>query len=384
MTTANVITGNIPTLYEALNRVSREMVGMIPAVTRNTKADRAALNQVVMVPIGVSGPLEDITPGQLPADTGNTTLTDAQVVITKSKAAPIVWNGEQTMAVGSTGTYNSILADQLEDGMRKLVNAMEIDLCAAGVAGASRAVGTAGTTPFGTAADMSDWANAKRVLEDNGAPQTDLQMALNSAAMANFRGKQSQLFKVNEAGSSDMLRNGFTDRVQGFAMRNSAGFVSHAAGSGTGYLVNGAGMVVGTVAVTTDTGTGTILAADIITVAGDVNKYVVAQALAAGTVTIALPGVRGATLADNAAITVGGAYTPNLAFARSSIVLACRAPALPKGGDSAIDRMQIVDPFSGLGFEISVYAGYRQVKWEVAMAWGVSVIKPEHVVILLG
>lgn len=384
MTTANVITGNIPTIYEALNRVSREMVGMIPAVTRNTKADRAALNQPVNVPIGVSGPLENITPGQQPADTGNTTVTDAVVMITKSMAAPIVWNGEQTLAVGSTGVYNEILADQLTDGMRKLCNQIEIDLCAAGVAGASRAYGTAGTTPFGTAADMSDWAGVKRILEDNGAPQTDLQMALNSAAMFNLRGKQSQLFKVNEAGSPDMLRNGFTDRLQGFAMRNSAGFAQHAIGSGTGYLVNGTGMVVGTVALTVDTGTGTILAADIVTVAGDTNKYVVAAAVAAGTLTIAAPGVRGATLADNAAITVGGTYFPNLAFARSAIVLACRAPALPKGGDMAIDRLSVVDPFSGLGFEISVYGGYRQNKWEVAMAWGTAVIKPEHVAILLG
>lgn len=383
MTTANVLTGIIPTLYEALNRVSREMVGMIPAVNSNSNAERAAKNQVVRVPIGESGALEDITPGQLPADTGNTTVGYADVTITKSKAAPIVWNGEEVLAVGSTGTYNKVLADQFEDGMRKLVNAIEVDLCLAGALGASRAYGTSGTAPFGTASDLSDVAGVRRILEDNGAPLGDLQLALNSAAMFNLRGKQSVLFKVNEAGSSDMLRNGMTDRLQGFALRNSAGFRSHTAGTGAGYLVNGTGMVVGTVAITADTGSGTILVGDVVTGA-DGNKYVVTAALGAGTFSIAKPGVFGATLADNGALTVNATFTPNLAFARNAIVLAARAPALPKGGDAAIDRMSIADPFSGLSFEVSVYPGYRQVKYEVAMAWGTAVIKPEHIALLLG
>lgn len=382
MTTANVITGLIPTLYEALNRVSREMVGMIPAVTSHSNADRAAIGQPVRVPMGVSGALEDIVPGQLPADTGNTTVGTVDITITKAKAAPVVWNGEQSMAVGSTGQYNKVLADQFEDGMRKLVNAIEIDLCAAGVKGASRAYGTAGTAPFGTAGDLGDFAGIRRILEDNGAPLSDLQLALNSASMQNLRGKQSVLFKVNEAGSSDMLRNGMTDRVQAFALRNSAGFVQQAAGTGTGYLVNSAGLIVGSVVITTDTGSGTIVVGDVV-VGADGNKYVVTSALAAGSFTIAAPGLRTA-LADNSALTLSAAYNPNLAFARSAIVLACRAPALPPGGDLAIDRETITDAMSGLSFEISVYPGYRQVKYEVAMAWGVAAIKPEHIALLLG
>lgn len=382
---ANILTGLIPTLYEALNVVSREMVGFIPAVRRDSDAERAAINQEIRVPLGEAGALEDITPGVNPANSGDTTVDYASVTITKSKAAPVRWNGEERKAIGTNGTYNQILADQFADAMRKLVNAVEIDLAVAAKAGASRAYGTAGTTPLGTANDLSDLAQVAKILDDNGAPIADRQIVFNSAAIANLRGKQSVLFKVNEAGSSDMLRTGMTDLLQNMAVRYSAGLQLHTKGTGAGYLVNnGAGIAVGGRSIAVDTGAGTILPGDIITAAADsVNKYVAGAALAGGILTINRPGALVA-LPDNNALTVGNNYTPNVAFARNALVLAARAPALPEGGDSADDSMFLTDPVTGMTFEVRVYRQYRQVKYEVCLAWGVSAIKSEHIALLLG
>lgn len=381
---ANTLNGIVPTLFEALNTVSREMVGFIPAVRRDSNAERAAVNQTVRVPLGEAGALEDIAPGVSPANSGDTTVGYADIVITKSKAAPVRWNGEEERAVGTNGTYNQVLADQFTDAMRKLVNAVELDLSAAVKAGASRAYGDAAAVPFATAGDLSDFAGVAQILDDNGAPLVDRQLVLGSSAMANLRGKQSVLFKVNEAGSSDMLREGLTDRVQNFALRYSGGIALHTKGTGANYVTSGA-TAIGVSDIVLATGTGTVLAGDVVTFAADaVNKYVIRAGVAApGTISLNKPGAR-VTIATGNAMTIGANYVPNAAFHRGAVVLAARAPAVPSGGDSADDAMTITDPVTGLTFEVRVYRQYRQVKYEVCLAWGCSVVKPEHVALLIG
>ena len=386
---ANTLTGLVPTLYEALNVISREMVGFIPAVRRDTNADRAAVNQVVRVPLAEAGTLEAITPAATPADSGDTTVDYADVAITSAYASPIRWNGEEERAVGTTGTYNRILADQFVDAMRKLVNQVEIDTFMAGYKASSRAYGGAGTAPFGTAGDLSGLAGVAQILDDNGCPTSDRQLVVGSAAMANLRGKQSVLFKVNEAGSNDMLRDGMTERLQNMALRYSGGISQHVKGAGVGYDVDlGGGYAVGAKTIHLDGGTVNVTgikAGDVVTFAGDTNNYIVKTGTIEIEADIVLnaPGMR-ATVADAVELTIGNSYTPNLAFSRSAIVLVTRAPAVPTGGDSADDAMMLTDPVTGLTFEVRVYRQYRQVKFEVCLAWGVSAIKSAHIATLMG
>ena len=82
--------------------------------------------------------------------------------------------------------------------------------------------------------------------------------------------------------------------------------------------------------------------------------------------------------------TLGAAYTANMGFHRSAIQLATRMPALPDGGDKAIDVMQITDPVTGMTFEFALYPQFLQNVIHVRIAWGVKLIKPEHTAILLG
>jgi hypothetical protein len=132
-----------------------------------------------------------------------------------------------------------------------------------------------------------------------------------------------------------------------------------------------------------DTGTGTVLAGDVVTFAGDTNKYIVATALTAGNIVIAEPGLR-QTLADNVAMTVGNNYTANAAFSRNAIQLLTRSPIMPEEGDSADDVLTIEDPFSGISFQFALYREHRRVKIEIGLAWGTKAVKPEHMALLLG
>lgn len=380
---ANGLTGLIPTIYTAADTISREMVGLITAVHRNSTAESAAVGQDVTYPITPTPVAQDIVAGQLPPDTGDQNIDKGTMKIDKSRMVPVRWSGEEQKAVGPNGTYNQILADQFVQAMRTLVNEVEADLGSLYVFG-SRAYGTAGTTPFGTKDDFSDFAGMLQILDDNGAPPLDRHLGLGSAAIANIRGKQSSLFKANEAGTTELLRRGMINEVEGFGIHYSSGIKQHTKGTGASYQSNNAsGYVVGDSGIAVDTGTGTVLAGDILTFTGDTNKYVNGTALAGGSLALNQPGLRQG-LADNVAMAVGNSYRANMAFHKDAIHLVTRSPAMPEGGDMADDVMTVVDPVSGLVFQVALYRTYRRVQYEVGLAWGKKAVKPAHISVLLG
>lgn len=386
---ANTLTAIIPSIYAGLDVVSREMIGMIPAVQRNSTVERAAVGQSVVVPVVPAATGGNVTPASVPPDDGDAIIGAVNVAITKSKYSPVRWNGEEQLAMGPNGQYNKVLSDQFAQAMRWLANQIEVDLVTAGYLRASRAYGTAGTAPFGTAGDLTDFAGVNRILDENGAPQSGRRLVVGSGARFNLEGKQSVLFKVNESGGEDFLRNRVLARTMGFAIGFSHANPLHVAGTGTLYDINnGAGEGVGQTVITLDGGTQGatgIKAGDVVTFAGDTNKYVVGTGLAgaAGDIVLNDSGLRIAA-ADAVEMTIGGSYTPNLAFTEDAMVLAARAPALPTGGDSADDRMFVTDPVSGITFEVSLYREYRRIRYEVALAWGVGVVKEDHIATLLG
>lgn len=373
---ANTLTSLVPDLYESLDIVSRELAGFIPSVTLDATAERAALNQAIRIPITPAAPAEDVSPGQLPPDDGDQTVGNTPFTITKSRMVPFRWTGEEQKGINTGPGYANIRRDQITQAMRTLVNEIEVDVGKTAYL-ASRATGTAGTTPF--ASTLGDTAQVRKILSDNGAPLSDLQCVIDTTAGANIR-TLAQLTKANEAGTTALRAQGTLLELHGFVLRESAGVARHTAGTGASYVTNGA-LAIGATVIPVQTGTGTIIAGDVVTIGN--YKYVVTSALSGGNVTIGAPGLREA-VAGGSTVTLAAAYTANFAFSRSAIVLATRAPALPEEGDMADDRMMIQDPRTGMAFEVSMYKQYRRVRYEIAAAWGVQNIKPAHTALLLG
>ncbi len=381
---ANTLTGLYPVMYNAMNVVSRELVGLIPAVSRDATAEQAAKDQTVRSPVVPAMAGEDITPNNIAPTGTDQTIEYVDIQITKQRKVPFHLTGEEERGLGSS---NRTIAEQrFAQAFRTLTNEMELDLANLYVS-ASRAYGTAGTTPFGTGDDMTDLSESLRILNDNGAPASDRHVVLGSGAVAKLLGKQPGMFKVNEAGNDMARRFGEIGQTFGAMLHHSGQIRLHTPGTGSSYAVdNGGGYSAGDTTVHLDTGTGTHLAGDVISFAGDANKYVIATGAAGDgdkDIVLADPGLQLA-LADDAAATLQAAYTANMVFSRDAFQLAARVPAIPTGGDQADDRTYITDEVSGIVFEVSVYRQYRQVTYEVAACWGVKAVKSEHAALLIG
>ena len=378
---ANTLTPLIPDIYEALDVVSRELTGFIPSVQIDSSASQAAVGQTVKIDVEPEGNVVDITPAMTVPEPTDQTSGVATVTITKSRAAEFGFTGEEIRALNTGAGYNVVRQNKIAQAIRKLVNEVEADMAALHV-NASRAVGTPGTTPF--SASLADSALARKVLDDNGAPQFDRTLIIDTTAGANLR-SLANLTDANRAGTTDVRALGRLIDLHGFTIRESAQINTNVAGSAAGWSVNNAaGYPVGATQIVVAGGTGAFVIGDVVQFAGDANKYVVHGWDAVNsTLTIAAPGLR-KTLANLTAVTVLGAAARNMAFSRNALVLAARAPEAPEGGDQAVDRTVIVDPVSGLPLEFTIWKGYRKERYEVALAWGVACIKPEHTALLLG
>jgi hypothetical protein len=385
MATVNTLTDLTPDLFAKLDVVSHELIGLIPAISRDGGVERAAKDQVVRSFVAPDVTASDLTPGQLAANSGGQTFANKTITIDKVRKVEILWNGEEQQGMNHGPQYRNMLLDQFEQGFRTLANEIEADLAAKYVE-ASNAVVPAGTLLF-DAANYSDAANANRELNLNGAPQGNRSLILSNAAAARFRGN-AQYTGANTAGNEAMLRQGVMLDQFGMMIRESNQINDVAKGTGASATTDNAGYAIGaTVLTLASAGTGTIVAGDALTFAGDANVYVVASGDAdvsnGGTITLAAPGLRVAMSAATKAITVVDGSERNMAFSKNAIHLATRLPARPMEGDLSRNAVIVQDPRSGLAFEIAQYEMYHQVKFEIAIAYGIAVIKPEHLVLLV-
>ena len=387
---SNTLTDLAADLYKAADVVGRELVGLIPSVTVNAGAEQAAKGDNVRSHFTRTPTVNSSFAPSMTIPEGTDQTVDNKVLqLNQYASVQIPWTGEDIKHVNNGSGFETIYGDQILQAMRAITNTIEAYLARIIYKGASRAVGSAGTTPFGSNFDLI--AELRQILVDNGCPMEDGRSSLVISSTAGTKLRNlANLQKVNESGNDSLLRRGALLDLQGFMMKESAGIGIHTKGTGTLYDVNnGSGEAVGQTTITLDggtTGANGVLAGDIVTFAGDsINSYVVKSGLltATGDIVINDPGLR-AAVADTVEMTIGNSYTYNVGFHQSAVELAARPVAVPNGGDAATDRMIIQDPFSGLAFDVSVYKGYKKTMIEIGVLYDAIVWKPQHVAILRG
>lgn len=382
---ANELNNLAADIYKAADIVSREYVGFIPSVTINANgSERVAKGGLVRSSFTRSVEAQDLNQSMTIEEGTDQTIDNKTLAITKSRSVPIPFTGEDVKYLNSGIGFSTVYGDQLTQAMRTLTNEIEVDLKNEAYTSASRAVGTAGTAPFDDT--LQPLGTLKQLFVDNGSPMNTGQRSfvMNSATEATLYGL-TNLTDANRRGTPTFLEQGIIGRLNDFNMRVTGASMNVTKSAASGYLVNGI-HAVGSTVINVDEGSGAFSAGDVITFAGDDNKYVVAGFVGLE-LTIAQPGLR-QEAPNDAAITVGDNYTANVGFERSAIELAVRPPALPvingSPRDGAKDRMTITDPVSGIPFDVALYFGQYKALIHISVAWGVKAWKSENINLLLG
>jgi len=394
MSNAITLTGLTEILYKSRDIVAAEPVAFCNSVMINSNgSERVSINGTVKsIRTGQPTLNTSFTPAMtIPAADDYSTTTDS-VAVGQTANVKIPLRGEELRQLQNCSSDDDFKNNVVSQAFRTIRNAIEAHVAGVAYKGASRATGTAGTTPF--ASNYNIINAARQILVDNGCGNIEgsVSAIMNTTAGTNLR-NLSNLQKVNESGNDSLLRRGTLLDISGIMLKESAGITTGVtAGTMASATSTSAAFTVGqTVIPLATAGTGVVAAGDSVTFANDTNVYVVASVSFAGanpasgdSITLNYPGLRKAQSAATRAITVTAAFTPNVVLHRNSTELIIRPPAMPDSGDAALDRTTLADPISGLVFEMAIYKGYGMNMLDITTYYQAKVWKPEFVVNLLG
>lgn len=375
---ANTYTNILPVLTAAAQTVSREAIGFVRAVTVDASDQGAALGQTVNIPKMPAAAAGAWAPSLAPT-LGDTTATGVQLAL--STAREVKWHvtAEQARAMDS-GSANAmtIYERQASQAFRTLANEVDAALALVCKLASSRAIGTAGTTPFGT--NLEDFAGLARILNDNGAPATGRRLICSPAAWMEI---QERFASITQTVGRDAFEGGVPP-IAGITPILSNNAAAHTAGTGAAYLGNKtATQAVGDTTIVLDTGSGTIIAGDIILAGTGGRMYVVKTALAAGSLVINDPGVR-VVIPNNAVFTRQAAYTPNLCLTPDAVYAVVRAPEQPAQLPNGWMSTTVVDAASGIPFGILAIPGDGVIHYSARILYGAVAVESAHIATLMG
>jgi len=385
----NTLPANIGDAEKAAEIVGRELVGFIPSMRINAGSERVTQGGTVTSIKNQKATVnESVTPAMAIPEGDDRTFTAPSATLNQVANVMMNYTGEETHAIDMDYGFETVNGNAYLEAFRGIRNKIEAKCGIALKNAASRAYGTAGTTPF--ASDHKAINHTRQLLVDNGMfLEGDTSLVIDSLAGTNLR-NLSHLYKVNEAGGSGLLRQGVLNDISGIAIRETGNAPTHTKGTGTSYQTSAAEALESTT-INVDTGSGTVVAGDIVTFTGDtVNKYVVNTALSGGSYTIGAPGIQ-AAVADNTAMAIGNNYTANVMLRRSATELIVRPLKTPEKvfdgagtGDAAIAVFDVQDPVSGIVYEVRIYGGFHKALISVTVVYEPIVWEPAGVALLLG
>ena len=114
---ANILTNLIPSLYQNLDEVSRELTGFLPSVARNSSAARAAVGESVIVPVSTAMESGDVTPAMTVPEPEDFTMDNVAIQITKSRNVSFGLTGEEFQGLNNGVGANYILGENIKQAI---------------------------------------------------------------------------------------------------------------------------------------------------------------------------------------------------------------------------------------------------------------------------
>lgn len=377
---ANVLSALLPILFSTARAVPNEYTAFIGASRRDFNDQGCAVGQTVKVPV-VPRVTSSAIPAASMAFTAGGDRTPVTIDFTLNQTAEAKWNltAEDERLLATSQTAQEMLRQTVEQGWRTLRNGVEVYLGQVAKNNASRAVGTAGTTPF--ASDSSLLVDGRKILIDNGS-SSGRTAIINTAAEANLL-KLSEIKNAANIGSDSAIKEGKIGRLYGIDLAASAGVASHTKGTGTSYTSTAAGFAIGTTSIPLITGTGTVLVGDVVSFAGDPNKYGVKTGVAApGTIVLQEPGLLQALPASATAMTIENSSTDNIIMGANALQLVVRPALQPIG---AIAEQQVIsDAKTGLSALFLRVVGDGMTTWYMRQVYDAFAPNPYELVKLRG
>lgn len=238
-------------------------------------------------------------------------------------------------------------------------------------------LGTAGTTPSA----MSDLAAARKFLNKAKAPMGNRYAVWDVEADAKFT-EIANLFKVNEAGTTETLREGEIGRVYGLDNFMTQAIEQHTPGATGSPAIDGAATK-GATTIHIDGLTTAFTVGDTFKIASDNTVYTVNKVgtLSSGEMDVDITPALQANAADDATITVGAAATNNLVFHRDAIVFVTRPLPNAPGNDTSYVT-------SDGEFSLRIVLGYDMAHKKTSLSMDVlynyAVVYPEIAARYLG
>lgn len=387
MANTNTMTAATTTILAMALRTLRGFCTLPRLINTDYGRDAQQIGNTVQVPIHSRITPNAVSPSNTAPDDTGVTPTSASIALSNWYESPFFLSDKDLADAGRGFAPGQVV--EAARGIAEQINESIFDkyLRVYGY------TGTAATTPFGTADDISDATNLRKLLNSQVAPMAPRSAVLDVDAAANALGQRA-FSDASWRGDDDGIVEGMIGRKLGFNWYEDQQVPTHTAGTITTGLVAKASTAqpIGdkTIVCTTAASTGAcaLKEGDIISFNGHDQTYVVTadatEASASTDVTVNIEPGLVVALAGSEAVTVRASHVVNLGFHRDAFALAMRPLDTPESFTGGNIIQSMVDPVSGLTLRLEVERQHKRTRWAIDALWGVELVRPELAARLAG